>query len=184
MALGAQRNCATRWRSQSGADGRRAGYRATVHAHALAKHIKIIPGDYTQEAGISAAPEILNSTMTAVFIGNDERAVGLAGAALRAGVATPNNFQSSGTTTVRRPARSRASHHRQTRCREPTPRCRQRSRTTPSMKAAPIRAKSSSPRGWSYVTPRPHQRRAKLKPARSTARRSRPKPLRRNSTPR
>jgi len=63
-----------------------------VHAHALAKHIKIIPGDYTQEAGISAAPEILNSTMTAVFIGNDERAVGLAGAALRAGVAIPEQL--------------------------------------------------------------------------------------------
>ena len=57
-----------------------------------AKHIKIMPGEYTEEAGITAAPEILNSTMTAVFIGNDESAVGLAGAALRAGVAIPEQL--------------------------------------------------------------------------------------------
>lgn len=76
----------------SGAEERRTGYRATMQAHSLGRHIKVIPGDYTEEAGIEAAAEILNSSTTAVFTGNDESAVGLAGAVLSAGVSIPEQL--------------------------------------------------------------------------------------------
>jgi DNA-binding LacI/PurR family transcriptional regulator len=75
-----------------GAAERRAGYRAAMDAAGLSDHIDVVAGDYTQEAGIAAAGHVLRSATTAVFTGNDQSAVGLAGAVLRAGVAIPEQL--------------------------------------------------------------------------------------------
>lgn len=75
-----------------GADERRAAYRDTMLAHGLAEYIDVVAGDYTEEAGINSAAAILGSTTTAVFAGNDQSAIGLAGAVLRAGAAIPGRL--------------------------------------------------------------------------------------------
>jgi DNA-binding LacI/PurR family transcriptional regulator len=75
-----------------GAADRRAGYLGAMEAAGLADRVDVVPGDYTQDAGIAALPHILASAATAVFTGNDQSAIGLAGAALRAGVSIPERL--------------------------------------------------------------------------------------------
>jgi DNA-binding LacI/PurR family transcriptional regulator len=75
-----------------GAAERRAGYLDAMSAAGLTDHVDVIAGDYTEDAGIDAAPRVLGSNTTAVFTGNDQSAVGLAGAVLRAGVSIPERL--------------------------------------------------------------------------------------------
>ncbi|MEV6127339.1 LacI family DNA-binding transcriptional regulator [Streptomyces violaceusniger] len=76
-----------------GADERRRGYRAAMRRHGLADHIRVHPGDYTEESGAQAARDLLAlpELPTAVIAGNDRCAHGLLGTFLRAGVRVPDD---------------------------------------------------------------------------------------------
>jgi DNA-binding LacI/PurR family transcriptional regulator len=68
---------------------RRRGYRQAMRGHGLAERIRVIPGDHTEEAGIRAAPELLNGHATAVVASNDRCAVGLLDRLARLGTGVP-----------------------------------------------------------------------------------------------
>jgi DNA-binding LacI/PurR family transcriptional regulator len=76
-----------------GADERRRGYRAAMRRHGLASHVRVLPGDYTEEAGARAAREMLagGGLPTAVIAGNDRSAHGVLGVFLRAGLRVPDD---------------------------------------------------------------------------------------------
>jgi DNA-binding LacI/PurR family transcriptional regulator len=71
------------------ASDRRRGYRQAMRGHGLAEQTRIIPGDHTEEAGIRAAPELLNRYATAVVASNDRCAVGLLDRLARLGTEVP-----------------------------------------------------------------------------------------------
>jgi DNA-binding LacI/PurR family transcriptional regulator len=71
------------------ASDRRRGYRQAMRGYGLAERIRVIPGDHTEEAGIRAAPELLNSHATAVVASNDRSAVGLLDRLARLGTEVP-----------------------------------------------------------------------------------------------
>ncbi|MFI0778930.1 LacI family DNA-binding transcriptional regulator [Streptomyces sp. NPDC021212] len=75
------------------ADERRRGYRSAMRRHGLAEHIRIIPGDYTEESGARAARELLRDgeLPTAVLAGNDRSAHGVLTTFLRAGLTVPSD---------------------------------------------------------------------------------------------
>jgi DNA-binding LacI/PurR family transcriptional regulator len=77
-----------------GASGpqRRAAYLRGMKARRLASYARVIPGDFTEEAGADAARELLAEPAlpTAVFAANDMVAAGLLGEFDRAGVAVPD----------------------------------------------------------------------------------------------
>ena len=70
---------------------RRRGYRQAMRRRGFASHLRIIPGDHTEEAGILAAAVLTagETTPTAVITSNDRCAVGLLDALARLGVAVP-----------------------------------------------------------------------------------------------
>ncbi|GAA2308607.1 LacI family DNA-binding transcriptional regulator [Streptomyces violaceusniger] len=72
---------------------RRRGYRAAMRRHGLADHIRVHPGDYTEESGARVARDLLARAQlpTAVIAGNDRCAHGLLGTLLRAGVRVPED---------------------------------------------------------------------------------------------
>jgi DNA-binding LacI/PurR family transcriptional regulator len=74
-----------------GGPQRRAGYLRGMAARCLGRNARVIPGDFTEEAGTSAASELLagGELPTAVFAANDMVAAGLLGGLDRAGVAVP-----------------------------------------------------------------------------------------------
>ncbi|OPF82246.1 LacI family transcriptional regulator [Streptomyces antioxidans] len=78
-----------------GATERRRGYRAAMRRHGLADHIRVHPGDYTEESGARVARALLARAPaqlpTAVIAGNDRCAHGLLGALLRAGLRVPDD---------------------------------------------------------------------------------------------
>ena len=63
----------------AGAGARREGYRQAMREHGLEDEIRILPGDYTDVAGMRAAALLLksNDVPTAVFAANDLVAAGL-----------------------------------------------------------------------------------------------------------
>jgi DNA-binding LacI/PurR family transcriptional regulator len=65
--------------SGAGAGSRREGYRQAMREHGLADEIRVLPGDYTDVAGVRAAERLLESgdLPTAVFAANDLLAAGL-----------------------------------------------------------------------------------------------------------
>jgi DNA-binding LacI/PurR family transcriptional regulator len=73
------------------APDRRSGYRRAMRRHGLEEHIRIIPCDYTEEAGAAAARTLLAEPHlpTAVVAGNDRSAVGLLDSLARSGVDVP-----------------------------------------------------------------------------------------------
>lgn len=75
----------------AGAAERRAAYEQAMHDAGLSKHIRVVAGDFTEEAGEAAAAELLTGRRrpTAVLAANDLVAVGLMAAAARSGVAVP-----------------------------------------------------------------------------------------------
>jgi DNA-binding LacI/PurR family transcriptional regulator len=75
------------------ADERRRGYRAAMRRHGLAEHIRVLPGDYTEESGARAARALLThgELPTAVIAGNDRCAHGLLTTFLRAGLTVPTD---------------------------------------------------------------------------------------------
>jgi DNA-binding LacI/PurR family transcriptional regulator len=80
---------------------RRRGYRTAMRARGLASHLRVIPGDHTEESGGRAAAALLPGGMepgdgqpgggrpTAVIASNDRGAVGLLDALARRGVPVP-----------------------------------------------------------------------------------------------
>jgi DNA-binding LacI/PurR family transcriptional regulator len=72
---------------------RRRGYRQAMRRRGLAGHLRVIPGDHTEEAGIRAAAALAagDSLPTAVITSNDRCAVGLLDALARLGVAVPGS---------------------------------------------------------------------------------------------
>jgi DNA-binding LacI/PurR family transcriptional regulator len=87
---------------------RRRGYRQAMRELGLSSHIRIIPGDHTEEAGIGAAAELLReppmagpvagdrAPPTAVVASNDRCAVGLLDALARRGVLVPDALSVAG----------------------------------------------------------------------------------------
>jgi DNA-binding LacI/PurR family transcriptional regulator len=65
--------------SGAGAGARREGYRQAMREHGLEREIRVLPGDYTDVAGIRAAVRLFESgdLPTAVFAANDLVAAGL-----------------------------------------------------------------------------------------------------------
>jgi DNA-binding LacI/PurR family transcriptional regulator len=72
---------------------RRRGYRTAMRRHGLADHVRILPGDHTEESGLRAAATLLREPElpTAVLAFNDRCAVGLLDALNRAGVDVPGS---------------------------------------------------------------------------------------------
>ena len=70
---------------------RRRGYRQAMRRRGFASHLRIIPGDHTEEAGSLAAGALTaaETLPTAVITSNDRCAVGLLDALARLGVAVP-----------------------------------------------------------------------------------------------
>lgn len=77
-----------------GATERRRGYRTAMRRHGLDEHIRIMPGDYTEESGAHAARAMLlaDRLPTAVFAGNDRCADGLLTTLSRAGLDIPGDI--------------------------------------------------------------------------------------------
>ena len=73
------------------ATDRRRGYRSAMRRRGLAAHTRILPGDHTESAGISAAEVLLrqDELPSAVVAFNDRSAVGLLDALTRAGIRVP-----------------------------------------------------------------------------------------------
>jgi DNA-binding LacI/PurR family transcriptional regulator len=78
----------------AGAGARRAGYQQAMRNHGLDRHIHVIPGDYTDVAGVEAAVRLLDSSTlpTAVFAANDFVAAGLIDRLEEAGLRVPTDL--------------------------------------------------------------------------------------------
>jgi DNA-binding LacI/PurR family transcriptional regulator len=72
---------------------RRAAYVRGMQARRLGRHVQVVPGDFTEEAGMVAATQLAagGKLPTAVFAANDMVAAGLLGGLDRAGVAVPDD---------------------------------------------------------------------------------------------
>jgi DNA-binding LacI/PurR family transcriptional regulator len=77
----------------AGGPQRRSAYLRGMRGRRLGRHSLVIAGDFTEEAGVNAAGELLRlpELPTAVFAANDMVATGLLGGFDRAGVEVPND---------------------------------------------------------------------------------------------
>ncbi|MBB5751557.1 LacI family DNA-binding transcriptional regulator [Prosthecomicrobium pneumaticum] len=78
-----------------GAERRRSGYRDGMAAHGLDRHIRVVAGAYTIDAGAAGARALLADSEwrpTAVFASNDMAAIGLINEALRLGLSVPGDL--------------------------------------------------------------------------------------------
>jgi DNA-binding LacI/PurR family transcriptional regulator len=77
----------------AGGPQRRSAYLRGMRAARLGRHALVIPGDFTEEAGVSAAADLLRrpELPTAIFAANDMVAAGLLGGLDRAGVEVPRD---------------------------------------------------------------------------------------------
>ncbi|THV38715.1 LacI family DNA-binding transcriptional regulator [Glycomyces buryatensis] len=81
--------------SRPGAPERRRAYRDAMRGHGLGEHIRVLPGNHTEEAGADAARELLAETgplPTAVFASNDLAAIGLLDVFTRSGINVPEQI--------------------------------------------------------------------------------------------
>lgn len=83
---------------QPAAAERRRGYEQAMQAHGLAAELRILPGDYTGEAGAAAARQLLRerSLPTAIFAANDRCAHGALDVLSQAGLAVPTDISVAG----------------------------------------------------------------------------------------
>jgi DNA-binding LacI/PurR family transcriptional regulator len=72
---------------------RRRGYREAMRRHGFGRHVRIIAGDHTEEAGTRAAEALLagGRLPTAVMASNDRCAVGFLDALIRRGLKVPDS---------------------------------------------------------------------------------------------
>jgi DNA-binding LacI/PurR family transcriptional regulator len=75
----------------AGGPQRKAAFLRAMHAHRLGARARVVPGDFTEEAGVAAARLLLAEPTlpTAVFAANDMVAAGLLGGFDQAGVQVP-----------------------------------------------------------------------------------------------
>src|ERR1700733_11927750 len=93
IGLGHERIAHVDGGSGAGGPQRRSAFLREMRANRLARHALVIPGDFTQEAGVNAAGELLRLPQlpTAVFAANDMVAAGLLGGFDRASVGGPHD---------------------------------------------------------------------------------------------
>ena len=93
VALGHKRIAHVDGGRGAGGPLRRAAYLRGMKARRLGSYARVIPGDFTEEAGAKAARELLagSALPSAVFAANDVTAAGLLGEFDRAGVAVPGD---------------------------------------------------------------------------------------------
>jgi DNA-binding LacI/PurR family transcriptional regulator len=77
----------------AGGPQRRAAYVRAMEERSLGRHIRVIPGDFTEEAGTNAARWLLRDgdLPTAIFAANDITAAGLIGGLEPAGIDVPGD---------------------------------------------------------------------------------------------
>lgn len=77
--------------SGPGSVDRRHAYRAAMRKHGLTEHIRVIPGDHTENSGIEAGRLLVDEQAlpTAILAANDRCALGLLDALHKAGVKVP-----------------------------------------------------------------------------------------------
>lgn len=80
------------------ASDRRRGYRQAMRRQGLEEHIRLFGGDHTEDAGVSAAHQLLTGDRlpTAVAAVNDRSAIGLLDTLGRAGTAVPGTVSVAG----------------------------------------------------------------------------------------
>jgi DNA-binding LacI/PurR family transcriptional regulator len=73
-----------------GAVDRRDGYRTAMADHGLTRHVRVVPGGYTEDEGADAARHLLADGLpTAVIAANDPCAIGVLDTVIRAGLTVP-----------------------------------------------------------------------------------------------
>jgi DNA-binding LacI/PurR family transcriptional regulator len=78
-----------------GSAERRRAYRAAMRKHGLARWIRVLPGDHTEESGSATAKTLLadrSQMPTAVLASNDRCALGLLDTVRRAGLRVPGDL--------------------------------------------------------------------------------------------
>ncbi len=93
VGLGHERIAHVDGGSGAGGPQRRSAYLREMRTRRLGRHALVIPGDFTEEAGVIAAGELLRrpELPTAIFAANDMVAAGLLGGLDRAGVEVPRD---------------------------------------------------------------------------------------------
>ena len=93
VGLGHERIAHVDGGSGAGGPQRRSAYLREMRARRLGRHALVIRGDFTEEAGVNAAGELLRrrELPTAIFAANDMVAAGLLGGFDRAGVDVPGD---------------------------------------------------------------------------------------------
>jgi DNA-binding LacI/PurR family transcriptional regulator len=78
----------------AGGPQRRSAYVRGMKQRRLGRHVRVIPGDFTEEAGVNAAEQLLREggLPTAIFAANDMVAAGLLGGFDRAAVDVPGEL--------------------------------------------------------------------------------------------
>jgi DNA-binding LacI/PurR family transcriptional regulator len=77
----------------AGASARRAGYVRAMRALGLARHVRVVPGEFTEESGVAAAERMLaeDELPTAVLAANDLVAAGVLDRFEEAGLRVPDD---------------------------------------------------------------------------------------------
>jgi DNA-binding LacI/PurR family transcriptional regulator len=94
VGLGHERIAHVDGGSGAGGPQRRTAYVRGMKQRRLGRHVQVISGDFTEEAGVSAAERLLRDgeLPTAIFAANDMVAAGLLGGFDRAGVDVPGEL--------------------------------------------------------------------------------------------
>lgn len=98
IELGHERIVHIDGRAAASSSGRRTGYRRAMKAAGLERHIRVLPGQFTEQAGIIATERLLaeagekSELPTAIFAGNDLQACGVLDTLETAGLRIPEDI--------------------------------------------------------------------------------------------
>lgn len=78
---------------EASASGRRSGYAKAMRTHGLEAFARIVPGQFTEQAGVQAVEQLLaeDALPTAIFAANDLQAAGILDRLQHAGVRVPDD---------------------------------------------------------------------------------------------